>query len=106
MNPFNVALTLHPVNGARFDVAADDALSAVVERSGGTLLATVAVGNSYAAADELRDAAHAHFLSRGHQPPTMARAVAALDGWLSGFNTEHGTDHRLSIRPGVLPDAA
>ncbi|MDX3860048.1 hypothetical protein [Streptomyces europaeiscabiei] len=101
MTTFNILLTLHPVTGASFDVAADDAVSATAERSGGALLATVAVDGQQGA-DELCAAARAHFTAGGHQPDSMAQAVAAVDRWLSGFNADHGTDHRLDVRPGIL----
>lgn len=100
----NVLMTLHPTDGAAFLVAADDAVSATVERSGAALLATVAVGSAYAAT-VLCEAATTYFLSRGYQPPSMARAVAAVDEWLTNHNGLNGTDHRLMVREGVLPGA-
>lgn len=100
-NTHNVLLTLHPEKGAEFHVAHDGAVSAVTEASGGALLATVAV-NGRAPAESLRDAARAFFLTGGWRHPAAALAVRAVRGWLSAYNTVRGTEHVLSIRPGIL----
>lgn len=91
----NVMLTVHPTEGAAFHVAADDAVSAVLEATGAALVATVAT-DGRAAADGIAAAARAHY--GDHQPEIMGQAVASFGEWLAARFPRH----RLTVREGIL----